>query len=95
MSISADAVIGCSHNIYCFRLISVCFLNLKQGDHVTNHSITKKIKPHFFSQMKDGAFCFTNSKLPYGRSSPLLGGEASNHEPKKRFSCPIFDDTNL
>ena len=50
---------------------------------MTNHSITKKIKPHFFSYMKNGAFCFTNSKLPYGRISPLLGGEASNYELKK------------
>ncbi|MBU4462743.1 MAG: hypothetical protein KKB05_02210 [Proteobacteria bacterium] len=55
----------------------------------------KKIKPHFFSHMKDGAFCFTNSKLPYGRSSPLLGGEASSYELKKGFSCSIFDDINL
>jgi hypothetical protein len=37
--------------------------NLKQEDHVTNHSIKEKIKPHFFSHMKDGAFCFTGMDL--------------------------------
>jgi len=33
-------------------------LNLKQEDHVTSNSITRKKKPHFFSHMKDGAFLF-------------------------------------
>jgi len=60
--------------------------------------------------MKDGVFCFTgmglnrNSEriqngrceaLPSGRTSPLLGGEASNYELKKGFSCSILYDTNL
>ena len=29
-------------NIFCYKVISVCFLNLKQEDQVISHRITKK-----------------------------------------------------
>jgi len=41
----------------------VTLLNLKQGDQMTKSYYYRKTEPHYFSDMKDGAFCFTGLDL--------------------------------
>jgi len=52
-----------SLNIYCFRLISICSLNLKQEDQVTSYFITETKSPISLLQYKGWGFIFTGLEL--------------------------------